>query len=314
MIQCAVPNEDEGCALPFWGRQTRGRLRIGIPLRSFAWKEEAEVPKAGAGEVELAYRVRGAGDPVFLIGGFTMVKESWGLQVQGLAREFRVVTFDNRGVGETRIPPRPFTVSDMAADTVGLMDELGIDAAHVFGVSMGGLIAQTLALDHPDRVRRVVLGCTTHGGRHAVQPTLEVMEALGRATDPSVPVEEAVRNWVPIMFSERFIREEPGRLGEFIRFSVRNWPTPDGAAGQIGALSRFNVRRRLGGIRCPVLAIAGSEDRMMPPENARLLAERIPGAEHYVVKGAGHGFFFEKPEEVNRVLIDFFKKQIPSAG
>ncbi len=266
------------------------------------------MPKVQVNEVEIAYRVRGSGDPVVLIGGFSMVKESWGLQVQGLARHFRVITLDNRGVGETRTPAGPFQVSDMAADTVGLMDALDIDDAHVFGVSMGGLISQALALDHSDRVRKVVLGCTTHGGRHAIRPTQEVMAALGKATDPGVPVEEAVRNWVPTMFAERFMREETGRLDEFIRFSIRNWPTPEGAAGQIGALSVFNVRRRLGEIRCPVLAITGSEDRMMPPENARLLAEGIPGAEHYVVEGAGHGFFFEKPEEVNRVLLDFFKK------
>jgi pimeloyl-ACP methyl ester carboxylesterase len=257
-------------------------------------------------QVEIAYGVAGSGDPVILIGGFTMVKESWGLQVKGLAKRFRVITFDNRGVGETRYPAGPFTISDMAADTAGLMDALDIDAAHVFGVSMGGLIAQMLALDYPDRVRRVVLGCTTHGGSLAVRPALEVMEALGKATDPTVPVEEAVRYWAPTMFSERFMEEEPGRLQEFIHFSVQHWPSPEGAAGQIGALSVFNVRRRLGEIRCPVLAVTGSEDRMMPPANASLLAEGIPGAGHYVVQGAGHGFFFEKPEEVNQVLVDFF--------
>lgn len=266
------------------------------------------MPGVRVREVDIAYRVQGAGEPVVLIGGFTMVKESWGLQVGGLARHFRVVTFDNRGVGETRHPKGPFTISDLAADTVGLMDALDIGAAHVFGVSMGGLVSQMLALDHPGRVRKVVLGCTTHGGSHAVRPTAEVMAALGRATDPTVPVEEAVRDWAPVMFSERFLREEPARVAEFIRFSVQNWPTPEGAAGQIGALSVFNLRRRLGEIRCPVLAITGSEDRMMPPENANLLAEAIPGAEHYVVKGAGHGFFFEKPEEVNRVLIRFLRK------
>ncbi len=266
------------------------------------------MPKVRVNEAEIAYRVRGAGEPVVLIGGFSMVKESWGLQVQGLARHFRVITFDNRGVGETRGPDGPFQVSDMAADTVGLMDARDIEAAHFFGVSMGGLSSQVLALDHADRVRKVVLGCTAHGGRHAVRPTQEVMAALGRATDPGVPVEEAVRNWVPTMFSERFMREEKGHLDDFIRFSIQNWPAPEGAAGQIGALSVFNVKRRLGEIRCPVLAITGSEDLMMPPENARLLAEGIPGAEHYVVEGAGHGFFFEKPEEVNRVLLDFFKK------
>jgi pimeloyl-ACP methyl ester carboxylesterase len=265
--------------------------------------------KVRINDVEMAYRDRGAGEPVVLIGGFTMVKESWGLQVKDLARHFRVITLDNRGVGETRIPAGPFQLADMAADTVGLMDALSVDAAHVFGVSMGGLISQLLALDYPDRVRTVVLGCTTHGGKHAVRPSMEVMEAMGKAVDPTVPVEEAVRNWVPTMFSERFMREEKARLEDFIRFSVQSWPTPEGAAGQIGALSAFNVKKRLGEIRCPVLAITGSEDRMVPPENTRLLAEGIPGAEHYVVEGAGHGFFFEKPEEVNRVLIDFFQKR-----
>lgn len=266
------------------------------------------MPRVQINDLEIAYRDRGAGEPVVLIGGFTMVKESWGLQVKDLARQFRVITLDNRGVGETRIPPGPFHLSDMAADTVGLMDALEIDAAHVFGVSMGGLISQLLALDYPDRVRKVVLGCTTHGGRHAVRPTMEVMEAMGKATDPTVPVEEAVRSWVPTLFSEGFMREEKARLEDFIRFTIRSWPAPEGAAGQIGALSAFNVTRRLCEIRCPVLAITGSEDRMVPPENARLLADGIPGAEHYVVEGAGHGFFFEKPQEVNRVLLDFFRK------
>ena len=265
------------------------------------------MPRVKVNEVEVAYRVLGSGDPVILIGGFTMVKESWGLQVQGLAKHFRVITFDNRGVGETSYPARPFTISDLTADTVGLLDALEFDATHVFGVSMGGLIAQTIALDYPHRVRKAVLGCTTHGGSHAVQASGDVMESLGKATDPTMPVEEAVRAWTAILFSRRFIDEEPARLDEFVRFSIRNWPSPEGAAGQIGALSVFNVRRRLGEIRCPVLAITGSEDRMMPPENAKRLAEGIPGARHYVVQGAGHGFFLERPEEVNRVLIEFFR-------
>jgi pimeloyl-ACP methyl ester carboxylesterase len=259
-------------------------------------------------ELEVAYSVEGAGEPLLLIGGFTMVKESWELQVAALAKHFRVISFDNRGVGETTVPSDPFTIAQMAADAVGLLDALGIDSAHVFGVSMGGLIAQVLALDHPDRVRKVVLGCTTHGGRHAVQPQKEVMEILARASDPSIPVEESVRIRLPIVFSDRFIREEPERLEEFVRFSIQYWPTPEGAAGQMGALSVFNVKKRLGEIRCPVLAITGSEDRMMPPENSRLLAEGIEGAQHHAVDGAGHSFFLEKPDQVNRVLIDFFSK------
>jgi 3-oxoadipate enol-lactonase len=258
--------------------------------------------------IETAYSTEGSGEPVALIGGFTMVKESWALQVAELSRHFRVITFDNRGVGETTVPGEPFTISDMAGDTVGLLDALDIDSAHVFGVSMGGLVAQILALDYPERVKKIALGCTTHGGRHAVQPERAVMAALARAAQPGIPLEEAVRKKLPILFSERFIRNEPERVQEYVDFSLRFSPTPEGAEGQMGALSVFNVKRRLGEIHCPVLVITGSEDRMMPPDNSRLLAEGIPGAELYMVEGAGHSFFFEKPNEVNRVLIDFFSK------
>jgi len=264
--------------------------------------------KAEVGDLEMAYRIDGSGEPVILIGGFCMVKESWELQVVDLSKHFSVISFDNRGVGKTTVPSEPFSIADMAADTVGLMDALDIDSAHIFGVSMGGLIAQILALDYPDRVERVVLGCTSHGGRHAVQPEKAVMAVLAKASDPTMRVEEAVRTRLPVVLSDQFIREEPERVEEFVGLAVRHWPTPEGAAGQMGALSVFNVKRRLGEIRCPVLAITGSEDRMMPPENSGLLAEGIEGAEHYVVDGAGHSFFFEKPDEVNGVLIDFFSK------
>lgn len=264
------------------------------------------MPRVRVEDIEMSYSIEGEGEPVVLIGGFTMVKESWELQVAELAKHFRTLAFDNRGVGETTVPGEPFTIAQMAADTVGLMDALELDAARVFGVSMGGLIAQVLALDYPGRVRKVALGCTTHGGRHAVQPQKEVLELLAKASDPTIAAREAIRLRLPIVFSERFLREEPGRIEEFVRLSLRHSPTPEGAAGQMGALSVFNVKRRLGEVRCPVLVITGSEDRMMPPENSRLIAEAIPGARHYVVEGAGHSFFLERPDEVNGVLIDFF--------
>jgi pimeloyl-ACP methyl ester carboxylesterase len=259
-------------------------------------------------DIEIAYDVEGSGEPVILIGGYTMVKESWRLQVEELMNDFKVITFDNRGAGETSVPTESFTIADMAADTVGLMDAIGIDSAHIFGVSMGGLIAQILALDYSDRVKKVALGCTTHGGRHAVQPEKEVMDALAKASDTTISAEEGIRMRVPIVFSERFIQEESERLEEFIQSSVQFMPTPDGAAGQMGALNVFNVKRRLGEIQCPVLVITGSDDRMMPPENSKLLHEGIEGSELYMVNGAGHSFFFEKADEVNRALINFFNK------
>lgn len=237
-----------------------------------------------------------------------MVKEGWAPLLIELTRHFRVITFDNRGVGETTVPSNPFTVAEMAADTVGLMDDLGIDEARFFGISMGGLISQVLCLDYPNRVKKAVLGCTTHGGRHAVQPEKVVMETLAQAADPTMQAEEAVRKRMPVVFSEDFMKAEPEKLEEFVRFALQYAPTTKGAEGQMGALSVFNVKRRLVEIQCPVLVITGSEDRMMPPENSKLLADGIPGAELYIVEGAGHSFFHEKPEEVSRVLIEFFTK------
>jgi len=264
--------------------------------------------KARINNIEIAYKIDGSGDPIILIGGFGMVKEGWLQQVTDVEKHFRIITFDNRGVGESTVPKEAFTIADMAADVIGMMDEIGIDSAGIFGVSMGGLITQTLALDYPDRVKKAVLGCTSHGGRHAIQPQQEVMELLASIGDPNMDPEEAARKRAPIMFSERFMREDPERMEQYMQMSLRYQPTPQGAAGQMQALSFFNVKRRLGEIRCPVLVITGDEDRMMPPGNAQLLADGIPCAELYVVEGAGHGFFEEKPEEVNRVLIDFFRK------
>jgi 3-oxoadipate enol-lactonase len=269
------------------------------------------VPRVQANGMEIAYNVRGAGEPLVLIGGFTMTKESWSLQMEGLSPHFQVIALDNRGVGESTVPQDPFTIADMAADAVGLLDALGIPSAHVFGVSMGGLIAQILALDHPHRVRRVALGCTTHGGRHAVQPETEVMALLAKAGDPTVPPEEAIRMKLPILFTKRFLQEEVQRREDFVRSSLAHAPTPQGAAGQMRALSRFNVRDRLGEVRTPVLVVTGSEDRMMPPENSRLLAQAIPGARLHMVAGAGHAFFHEKSEEVNRALLGFFNAPLP---
>jgi len=260
------------------------------------------------GGLEIAYNVAGAGAPLFLIGGFTMVKEMWSSLAGMFAAHFRVIAFDNRGMGETTVPDEDYTTADMAADVIGLMDHLGIEKGHIFGVSLGGLIAQMLVLDHGDRITKAVLGCTSHGGRHAIAQDPEVVAILASAADPRIPAEEAIRRRTAVNLSERFQREQPQKVEEFIQIALRHQPTPKGAQGQMKALSVFNVKRRLGDIRCPVLVISGDEDKMVPPGNSRLLAEGISGAELYMMSGAGHGFFRERPEEVYRVVTAFLNK------
>jgi 3-oxoadipate enol-lactonase len=264
------------------------------------------MPKAFVNGIEIAYKVEGRGDPLLLIGGYTMVKEAWQELADRLSPHFTVITFDNRGVGQSTVPQEPFTITDMARDAAELMGQMGISSAHVFGISMGGLIAQLLALDYPHKVGKVALGCTTHGGREAVAPSPQVLELLAKAADPNIPPEEAVRMRVPFLFGPGFLEEKRDLVEKWVEMAVRYAPSPKGAEGQMRALSRFNSRERLSDIRCPVLVITGSEDRLIPPENSELLAKRIPGAKLHMVEGAGHLFFVEKPDEVSQILKEFF--------
>ncbi len=256
--------------------------------------------------IEISYDLCGSGEPLVLIGGFGMTKEFWSLQVQALSPHFKVLTFDNRGAGKSTVPSEPFSLADMASDTIALMDALNISAAHILGVSMGGMIAQLLCMDYPDRIKKAVLGCTSHGGRNATQPEPGVMVALAQAANPDLSPEEAARQLVPYLFSESFVREEKERIEAFIRLSVANCISVEGAAGQMNALGCFNAEKRLGEIHCPVMVVAGSGDRLIPPENSRFLSEKIPGAALRLIQDAGHNFFFEKFDEVNEILRLFF--------
>lgn len=255
--------------------------------------------------IEICYALEGSGEPLILIGGFGMTKEFWSLQMGALASRFRVLAFDNRGAGESTVPSGPFTMADMAADTVALMDALGMDSAHIFGVSMGGMIAQVLCIDYQDRIRKAVLACTSHGGIDAVSPDEEVLAALAQAADPDLTPEQAARRIVPCLFSGRFLREAPARVEAFIRLSVEHALSAQGAAGQLAALGSFASEPRLRGIRSPILLMAGSDDRMIPPKNAELLSEKIPGAELKILPDVGHNVYYEAPEEVNNILVDF---------
>ena len=256
--------------------------------------------------IEICYSTYGSGETLILVGGFGMTMPFWNLQVQALRDHFEVLVFDNRGSGKSTIPPQPFTIADMASDTISLMDRLNLESAHVFGVSMGGMISQILCLDYPDRINKVVLGCTSHGGPNALHPDQAAMSALTQAASPDLTPEEVARILVPCLFSERFVHENPKRIEAFIRLSVENCLPVEGAAGQMGALNSFNTEERLEDIRMPVLVLTGNKDRMIPPENSRLLFEKIPGAKLKKIQGAGHNFFYEKFEELNRILKDFF--------
>lgn len=249
-----------------------------------------------------------AGDPsqppLLIIAGITdsIAKCEW--QIPVLANDFHVIAFDNRGAGRSATPPPGYSMADMADDAAAVLTALAVESAHVFGFSMGGMIAMHLALRHPRRVRRLVLGCTSAGGRLSVQPEGPVMATLMSLNGRDDPRQDFHDNlWISL--SDRCIAEQLDVIERLAELAVDNPQTPLGYAGQLQAVLTHDVADQLDQIRAPTLVMHGDEDRLIPVENGRLLAASIPGAQFIHYPGAGHLFFVERATEVNRDIRTF---------
>lgn len=238
--------------------------------------------------------------PLLLISGAGGRKEGWSRQNAHFRKAFRVIVPDNRGMGDSSVLDTPTTMRDLAEDLVLLLDHLEIARAHVWGVSMGGAIAQELALGWPDRVDRLVLGCTHPGGSHRVgPPPWEVL----RETDISPDV--YARSVVPRLFGTQFRTTRAHLVEAFSRARAQHPPSPIGIRRQWEAHDHFDAWERLPEVQAPALVITGDEDEVVDPQNSHVLAERLEQAEFFCVHGAGHSFHVEFPQLVNRVVEDF---------
>lgn len=262
------------------------------------------MPIARINDIDLYYETAGEGEPLLLIYGLAGRGNGFVKQVPALSDSFRTITFDNRGVGLTEQREEPFSIADIADDAAGLLDHLGIESANVFGISMGGMIAQEFALRHPQRTGKLALGCTHGGIKHCVPSppwAAEIFRGLiGK------PREQVVRECIPINYSEHTRRTTPELIESLVPLMVDNKQKPFSYQLQLKAVYEFDSWDRLPSLRMPVLVLTGSEDVLIPPENSRLIAGRIPGAVLREFDQAGHLFFIEKADEVNAALIDFF--------
>jgi pimeloyl-ACP methyl ester carboxylesterase len=264
------------------------------------------MPKANVGDIQLYYEEHGQGEPLLLIMGLGASTLSWSEQIPAFSREFRVIAFDNRGAGRSDKPAVRYTMALFADDAAGLMDALNIDSAHVYGQSMGGFVAQELALRYPQRVRTLVLGSTSCGGRHAVAASPENLAVVGMMN--VLTPREAAEKGLPLLYSDEFIACHREAL---IQRSLRESelrPPPDAFGRQVQAAIRHKTFDRLADIHCPTLVITGGDDKVVPPDNSRLLAEGIPGAELAVLPGAGHGYLLEKASESNAIVLEFLRR------
>jgi 3-oxoadipate enol-lactonase len=257
--------------------------------------------------LKLRYEIRGSGEPVALIMGFSGSGRGWGEAFLNLMEaRFKIFVIDNRGTGESDKPDSEFTLGDMAADIAAVLDHAKTPRAHIFGISMGGMIAQEFALAYPERTRGLVLGCTNCGASHSVPADPAAIANLIPA--PGIDPIEQARRAFSVACGKAFLNSAAGQeiLSQAIA-EMGNYPiTPMHTFMRQGqAIGSFDSFARLGQIKSPTLIIHGDDDSIVPYPNAGVLQGAIAGSKKHTLKAAGHMFFWEVPDEAARAAGDF---------
>jgi pimeloyl-ACP methyl ester carboxylesterase len=251
--------------------------------------------------VKIYWEEQGEGDPLLLIMGLGCASGVWHRTVPELSRSYRTIMFDNRGIGLSDSPPAPYSISAMANDAAAVLDAAAIESAHIFGYSMGGMIAQELALQHPGRVRSLILGGTNCGGREAIRAAPEVLDVLmAKATNPA----NAFRAMAPYIYDASTPRE---KIQEDLEVRSRAFPTRESYQAQLQAIIAWKSYSRLSSIKIPTLVIHGETDQLIPAENADILAKEIPGAKLVKLAEASHVFLTDRPQETTGAILSFLR-------
>ncbi|WP_017624385.1 alpha/beta fold hydrolase [Nocardiopsis chromatogenes] len=251
-------------------------------------------------QARIHYDVRGSGEPLLLLAGQANDHTWWDGVRPALGAGFRTIATDHVGTGASDAPREAeYSTRRFAADAVAVLDGLGVERAHVYGTSMGGKIAQWIAADHPERVGALVLGCTSPGGPNAVNASSAIARALG-----SPDREAARRTLIGLMFTPEWAEREPGP------YRVLGDPSmePHARRAHLAASRAHDAWDALPSISAPTLVLHGTDDAFAPAANARLIADRIPGARLHLVEGARHAYFEERAEEANEAVMDHLRR------
>lgn len=265
------------------------------------------MPKIQTNGIELYYETHGSGTPLVLISGLGYPAWEWHKMVPHLAEHFKVITFDNRGVGQSDKPAGAYSAQMLAADVAGLLDGLGVDSAVILGHSMGGFVAQAFALDYPERVRRLVLASTNFGGPHHVPISAEAMAVLSDVTSDPLT---RFKNGLIVSTAPGFAEKNPQIIEAWLAWRLANPLDVAGYQSQmmigLGLLAEAaSFEQKLPQIVAPTLILFGAHDKVVPPANADLLASKIQGSQVVILPGAGHFFPIEVPAEAAEAVIQF---------
>ena len=242
---------------------------------------------------------QGQGPPVLLVMGLGWASNMWHRTRPVLAEHFRTIAFDNRGAGRSGVPPGPYAMATMASDAAAVLEAAGIASAHLMGASMGGMMAQEFALDYPQRVRSLVLACTLPGGKHSVQAEPAAMQMLLQRTGGPKERAEAA---VPFLYDAATPREQ---IDLDLQVLSEYYPVPEGYAAQLQAIFAWEAYSRLPQIGAPTLVIHGKNDRLVPAENADLIAARISKATLVKIPAAGHILMTDQPKWTQDTILEF---------
>ena len=277
---------------------------IGTDYRGEKNHSIVEAGSLPVGDINISYKIMGQGEPIVLIMGYGSTMDMWDHHfLENLSSKYRVIVFDNRGMGNTTAPPGNFSIAQFANDTVGIMSALGIEKADVLGWSMGSFVAQELAIRHPERVNKIILYAGDCGGKEAVVPSPKVLSDL--ANNSGTPEERGMR-LLDLLFPKDWLSRQPAFYKWFP--IPKETSSPENIERQAQAIATWpGSFDRLGSIESPALVVTGTEDVIAPPENAFILAQRIKGSWLVQFNGAGHGLMYQYPDKLARIVGDFIE-------
>jgi pimeloyl-ACP methyl ester carboxylesterase len=263
---------------------------------------KVEIKTVPVDDITIAYKEVGSGEPLILIMGYSSTMDFWDTRVVNeLAKQYRVIIFDNRGMGHSTSSEKVYTIPLFADDTAGLMDALNIKKAHVLGFSMGTTIAQELALDHPEKVDKLILYAGDPGSKEMVPPAQKDLDVLTNTTGTNA---ERGHRLFSELFPEEWLQQNPDPTKYFPMVSSMS-PAAN-VQRQAMAMGMWNGSySRLPNMTQPLLLIAGDQDVLTPPENSRIIAERVPSSWMIRIRGGGHGLMYQYPEEFTNIVLTF---------
>src|SRR5215212_3689893 len=275
----------------------------------------AKTEHVQVGDINIAYKRFGQGKPILFISGTSQTKDAWEptLLLQLAATNHTVIVFDNRGIGETTVGTKPFSIEQFANDTAGLLDALQIEKADVFGASLGSFIAQELTLNYPEKVDRLILHATYCGGNEAVYASGQAFESIMTLSSPQVlqnmTAEEQAMVLAQIMFPPEWLEQHPEILNTaIIQLAPSRSATPEIIQQQGFASATWKGScDRLPNITQPTLLIVGDQDVLLPAANAVMMAQRIPNSWLVIIQGTGHGMAWQVPNEFSAIVQTFLQ-------